>query len=52
MLGTLPPDAKQNWQDQVATITHAYNCIQSSATGFSPYFLMYGHSPNFPIDTE
>ena len=52
MLGTLPPHAKQNWQEQVATLTHAYNCTQSNATGFSPYFLMYQHHHNLPIDIE
>ena len=52
MLGTLSPGAKQNWQEQVATLTHAYNCTQSNDTGFSLYFLMYGHHPNFPIDIE
>ena len=25
-LGTLPPNAKQNWQEQIAALTHAYNC--------------------------
>ena len=52
MLGTLPPNAKQNWQKQVATLTHAYNCTLSNATGLSPYFFMFGHHPNLPIDIE
>ena len=52
MLGTLPRNAKQNWQEQVAALKHTYNCTQSNATGFSPYFLMFGHHPNPPIDIE
>ena len=40
MLGTLPTHAKKNWQEWMATLTHAYNCTVSSVTGFSPYFLM------------
>ena len=52
MLGTLPSDAKQNWQEQVATLTQAYNCTLSNATGLHPYFLMYGCHPNLPIDIE
>ena len=42
MLGTLPTHAKKNWQELVATLTHAYNCTISSVTGFSPIFLMFG----------
>ena len=49
MLGTLPPHSKKNWQDWVATLTHAYNCTISSVTGFSPYFLMFGHTPRLPL---
>ena len=41
MLGTLPHDAKQNWQERVPTLVHAYNCTTSSVTGYSPYFLIY-----------
>ena len=42
MLGTLPSHAKKNWQEWVATLTHAYNCTVSPVTGFIPYFLMFG----------
>ena len=41
MLGTLPTHAKKNWQEWIATLTHAYNCTVSSVTGFSPYFPMF-----------
>ena len=36
MLGTLPTHAKKNWQECIATLTHAYNCTVSSVIGFSP----------------
>ena len=52
MLGTLPRDAKKTWQDWVPTLVHAYNCTTSSVTGYSPYFLIYGHQPRLPIDIE
>ena len=52
MLGTLLTHAKKNWQELVATLTHAYNCIVSSVTGFSPYFLMFGRTPKIPLDIE
>ena len=52
MLGTLPTHAKKNWQEWVATLTHAYNCTISPVTGFSPYFLMFGRTPKLPLDIE
>ena len=42
MIGTLPVSHKQNWQEWIPTLVHAYNCSTSSVTGFSPYFLIYG----------
>ena len=52
MLGTLPNKLKKNWQEWVSTLTHAYNCMVSNATGFKPYFLMYGREPQIAIDIE
>ena len=26
-------------------LVHVYNCSRSNATGFSPYYLMYGQKP-------
>ena len=52
MLGPLPTHAKKYWQEWVTSLTHAYNCTVSSATGFSPYFLMFGWTPKIPLDIE
>ena len=52
MLGTLPSHAKKNWQEWVATLTHAYNCTMSPVTGFSPYFLMFGRTLKLPLDID
>ena len=52
MLGTLPTHNKKNWQEWIATLTHAYNCTVSSVTGFSHYFLMFGRTPKIPLDIE
>ena len=52
MLGTLPTHAKKNWQEWVTTLAPAYNCTIFSVTGFSPYFLMFGRTPNIPLDIE
>ena len=50
--GTLPVELKQNWQDHANTLVHAYNCMESTATKCSPYYLMFGREPNLPIDIE
>ena len=50
MLGTLPPNLKLDWKSHVATMVHAYNCAPHTATGFSPYYLMFGRHPHLPID--
>ena len=42
MLGTLPEKSKITWREQVPTLVHAYNCTRNNATGFSPYYLMFG----------
>ena len=52
MLGTLPTENKINWQDWVSNLTHAYNCMTTKVTGFSPYFLMFGREPRIPVDEE
>ena len=50
MLGTLPPNKKSSWRHMVPTLVHACNCTRSTATGFNPYYLMYGKKPRLPVD--
>ena len=52
MLGILPADFKSKWPQQISTLTYAYNCTRSNATGFSPYYLLYGRQPLLSIDIE
>ena len=52
MLGTLDKRAKDKWPEMVSTLTHAYNCTKSLATGFSPFYLMYGRHPLLAVDIE
>ena len=50
MLGTSPPEKKSEWKNHIGALAHAYNCTQISASGFSPYYLMYGRQPHLPVD--
>ena len=50
MLGTLTEKPKHTWREQVPILVHAYNCTRNTATGFSPYYLMFRQKPCLPTD--
>uniref|UniRef100_A0A3B1IUI3 Gypsy retrotransposon integrase-like protein 1 n=3 Tax=Astyanax mexicanus TaxID=7994 RepID=A0A3B1IUI3_ASTMX len=50
MLGTLDPKLKHRWSQHVALMVHAYNSTRNDATGYSPYYLMFGRESRLPID--
>ena len=50
MLGTLPNDFKSKWTQHISTLTYAYNCTRSNATGYNPYYLLYDRQPLLPIE--
>ena len=50
MLGALPKEKKSEWKNHIGTLVHVYNCTRNSATGFSPYYLMFGRQPCLPVD--
>ena len=58
MIGMLQDKDKTHWWDFVPTLVHAYNYTKSSATKFSPYYLMFGWKPwlglhlQFGLQTE
>ena len=50
MLGTLSQGKRRQWSLHVGHLVHAYNSTKCDATGFSPYYLMFGREARLPVD--
>lgn len=46
----ISPD-HSNWDIILPFVTFAYNSAVQRTTGYSPFFLVYGHQPSFALDT-
>ena len=36
----------------MSAMMYTYNCTRNAATGFSPYYLLFGREPRLPVDVE
>ena len=50
MLATVTHDHPREWEQHIRKVCLAYNSSVHSATGFSPFFLMFGHEAKLPVD--
>ena len=52
MLGTLAPEQKKDWKTYVPAMCMPTIALGNTATGYSPYYLLFGRDPRPPIDVE
>lgn len=50
ILRALRLGAKNNWPQQIHTLTFAYNATVHETTGYAPFHLMFGRVPRLPVD--
>ena len=46
----MDPEKRAKWPSHLGPILIAYNATRLLITGYSPYFLMFGHWPRLPVD--
>ena len=49
MLGTLTPEQKKDSKTYVPAMVHVYSYTRNAATGYIPYYLLFGREPRLPI---
>ncbi len=46
----MPENRKRDWKNYIHAMTHAHNSLRCTATGFSPFYLMFGQEPQVLLD--
>lgn len=49
ILYTLEETLKSKWKEQINKVICAYNSSVHESTGFSPFFVLFGHEPSLPV---
>ena len=49
MIAKMDPEKRAKWPSHLGPILIAYNVTRSLITGYSPYFLIFGHRPRLPV---
>ena len=50
MIAKMDPEKRAKWPSHLGPILIVYNATRSLITGYSPYFLIFGHRPRLPVD--
>ena len=50
MIAKMDPEKRAKWPSHLGPILITCNTTRSLITGYSPYFLMFGHRPRLPVD--
>ncbi len=49
-LRALSAEKKRKWAEYLPELVYSYNVTPHSASGYSPYFLLFGQEPKLPLD--
>lgn len=50
MIRALPPQTKVKWPQMIQTLMFVYNCTVHETTRFAPFYLVFGRTPQLPVD--